>query len=239
MNHSTQLPRSTTIAKICAAKVAEMVRKRRARAPEFLEVDRDALRELGAPAAVVRAAIQYGQKHDKALTGVEIAAWIHRDPSNVSRAKKGIPLPLPPYPTDDRRGKRSWLKFDLRIARKYGFWPALLLAQLQTWPKKRFWGRHWLIGAWEFAELLGCCAKTARKALRAVAEDFLDVVRRPGLPAAVRLLGPREKPLGDPAPLLNPPPPPPASTEQQRGASSGALDPRLRELLERLTAKLD
>ena len=215
-----------------------MVRQRRARSPEWLAVDRDALRDLGPIKAMVRAAIQYMCKNEKPITGVEIAAWLDRDPSNISHARDGLQYPLPPYPPDDRR-RRSWLKVDLRVWREKGAWAAIVLAQLQTWPKQRFWGQRWLIAAHELVQLLGCCEKTARKALRALTGAFLDVVWRTGLPAAVRLLGGREKPLADPPPLPPKPtePEPPTSRAQQRAPSSGVLDPRLHALLENLPLK--
>lgn len=215
------------------------MRRRRARAPEYLYIDRDALRHLGPTVAAVRAAQQYGQQHDMTLTGVEIAAWINRDPSNVSKARKRVQRPLPPYPSKHRPGRHGFVQLNLRLAHRFGFYGALLIEQLKTWPKSRRCGRHWLIAAWELVALLGCCEKTARKHLRALAGVFLDVVWRVGQPARVRLLEAREKPLQDPPPLPNAPaaPEPPVSKEQQRKPHD-PLDPRLQALVDKATAHL-
>lgn len=233
----SQLTRPDADAKLLATKVAEAQPVRRAQPPEFLAVDREVLRALGPTRASVQAAIQWMCKHERPIVQADVAHWLAVDPGTVSRARDGLTFPMTPYPSD--RDGASWLKLNLSEARKHGIVEALVLAQLRAWPEaaRRFRGVHWFVSATRgrsavsslaamLEQMVGCCQKTARRALGALEGVFVSLMRVTGRATCVRFLDQREKAPPEPPPL-KPSPAEPRPFEL-RTPSPGAL--RIAEL---------
>lgn len=221
---------------------------REARCPEFVQVARAALRDkrFCPTTAAVLGLLTYLRDGDVAFA--RIAGWLRIHASNVSRAASRLRawgfLDRDNRPADDaprfdnNTGGALHVPFS-EIAQR-GLKSAIALCQLRSFPTLRgvrtYGDRSFEVSSGTLGRLLGVTPKTARKRLYELGETVLDVARRAGHAARVRLLGEREQKV----PAKVPPKPAPArvSPASKPGPLREQRDPGFVDFTEQVLKRL-